>query len=111
MEITDPTALLRDIDQGIWSKSKIVVGEGNVTSEGNGKNGRLLYTEPSFLLPSPKPQTAFARSQNGTPMGNKVPPICSKAILLGDYIDTDAVSDVIIFVDICNIDFVLARSI
>lgn len=82
-----------------------------MTNQGNVEHERLSHTEPNYLLPSPKTQTAVAPSQNGTPTGNKVPPIWGKAITLGDYVDTGAVSDIVPLMGNRNTDLSLARSI
>ncbi|KAL9104371.1 MAG: hypothetical protein Q9163_000671 [Psora crenata] len=92
MKITDPTALLREIDQNIWSKYKKMVNGGNKMRQEKVKVEILSYTEPDFLLASPETRTVYSQSHDGNPPSNRLPPICSKAIIVGDYIDTDALA-------------------
>ncbi|KAL8783497.1 MAG: hypothetical protein Q9213_004593 [Squamulea squamosa] len=92
MKITDPSVLLRDIDQDVWSKYKEMIKGSNSSGRGQIGTAKLTHTEPDFLQSSVQTPKAPLSSQNGSPTSNKMPDINSKAIVLGDYVDTDALA-------------------
>ena len=92
MEITDPTALLRDIDQSIWSKYKEMVNRGSKIRQEKEVLETIPYSEPNFLPASPETRTVYSQSHDGSPNSTTLPPFSSKAIVVGDYVDTGAVS-------------------
>lgn len=111
MNITDPTALLREIDQSIWYKYKEMVSKGDETRQEKVALATLPYTEPDFLLASPETRTVHSQSHDGNPNSKTLPLVCSKAIVVGDYVDTGAVSDAMCIIVSSNAESCLARPI
>lgn len=93
MTITDPLPLLRMIDQGIWSKYK--------TLSARKKKGDLsaglstpVYMQPDFRQ-RPASTTETRDSTTSKPTCKRQPKqsqIKSRVAMLGDFVDTDAVS-------------------
>ena len=111
MKITDPTALLREIDQSTWSTYKEMVNRGSRVRQAKLKHEILAYAEPDFLIAWPETQTVYSQSHNGKPTSNKLPHICSKAIIVGDYVDTGAVSDAMCVTASSSAESYLARPV
>ena len=111
MRVTDPTAFLREIDQSTWSKYKEMVNKGGKIRQGKVKFETIPYTEPNFLFALSETRTVYSQSHDGNPTPKKLFPICSKAIVVGDYVDTDAVSDATRMIASSHAEYCLARPV